>query len=617
MAELSGPPQEVPNGNGGTTTRTSWRNTNLANNKKGTRLLISNDQCVKLNENFPCFKNWGGRKDIDEKVPVEPGYQPDKLKGHDDACYDELWHTQTLKDFRKGYGVVDVSGSCYKRNKEKSGNTTFRSAMKRTQVIKGTTYDLEDETINKMNYRYKDGENTYSMPITGVKTFIQNIRKVADTSKQYVPTYTDVANDHEKQKLNSAVLATNACYGELPISEDPDETVDDKLPFSCQERFVQEKYKGKYKFKRPTDCIDHFWKTRTTGKNPRARQIDKEWKDRSSWNVDNKFHKLNPDFENVWGNKYLPYDDFQGQLEYKTKNLELGDFVKNFAKDLNDSNKTFTAKEYDKYLLKKRLIYEYINEEEDKIWEDLMDKEITEDSETPNDFISTIEDQSLPWVKMCWGDFKNALKDEFKIEPNIVKENGNGTLNLEGATELKDILLGENTRRARIVLKTNDDYKYSLKYGRHNKGGRIELDPKDPSITEKLYYKTWFPFWRFFDKVSDGQKYYEKEKYRENEAAQYKERRERNKDYNKNNEAEILRQKNENLVQGCRPVLRIRNMKGRKGGKERGWGNTYNDDFVLWDDKCKKISSPSKCESHSDSGGGTGDRCEIYWTIKD
>ena len=69
-----------------------------------------------------------------------------------------------------------------------------------------------------------------------------------------------------------------------------------------------------------------------------------------------------------------------------------------------------------------------------------------------------------------------------------------------------------------------------MKYGRRNKGGRIEFDrPKiQSSITEKLYNKTWFPFWRFFNKMDGGGlKYYKAEEFSANEAEQLRKRQER------------------------------------------------------------------------------------------
>ena len=81
-----------------------------------------------------------------------------------------------------------------------------------------------------------------------------------------------------------------------------------------------------------------------------------------------------------------------------------------------------------------------------------------------------------------------------------------------------------------------------MKYGRRNKGGRIEFDDGKPIITEKLYNKTWFPFWRFFAIVEDGAKYYIKDAFLTNEAKMLKERQIRSDNWKtKLNAAEQIR----------------------------------------------------------------------------
>ena len=530
---LNGEPQMVPDGNGEETERSSWRKTALNDGKKGTRLLIDISQCETLNENFPCFKNWFGLKDISGKLPYQDGYDPSKPLGHKDACYDELWHTQTKKDFRGegGFGVIETdTKSCYQWNGVKSGIPSFKNAMDRTFLSDGVSHSLKKYTVDVMD----------KLPITSVKKDIENIRITADTSNQYEAIYTDgnITDDMKKtQILNSAKVATNACYGELYKFEDEEigkSTGDDEkmLPYSCQNRFRNEKYN----FPRPRDCVDHFWKTRTDGNEPAY--IKGEWKgDRSSWNLGNDYHVLNPDFDKVWGNMNMQPNDYQYPINYGATNSQLANFLEenvDFLNSFNSKNK-HTASNYDKYLIKKRLIYEYINEDEDKIWKDLKPdhrgkyEKVTGPGDD-NKKKSNIDFKDYPWVKMCWGDFKDALKYEFKKGFNIVTENGDGTLNLEKAPKLKAIIDGDETKKARMVIKTKDNYEYSLKYGRRNKGGRIEFDhPKIPSsITEKLYNKTWFPFWRFFNKMDGGGlKYYKKEDFLKNETAQLLERQKR------------------------------------------------------------------------------------------
>ena len=521
---LNGEPQLVPDGKGGEEERQSWRETSLNGGISGSRLLIDISQCETLNKNFPCFKNWFGKKDVTGKLPYQDGYDPSKPLGHEDACYDELWHTQTKKDFtgEGGFGVIETdTKSCYLMNGAKSGIPSFKNAMDRTFLSDGVSHSLKKYTIDVMN----------KLPITSVKKDIENIRITADTSHQYEAIYADgdITDDMKKtQILNSAKVATNACYGELYKFEDKEignSTDNDEkmLPYSCQNRFRNEKYN----FPRPKDCVDHFWKTRTEGNQPvykhQTHGIDGNWEDRSSWNLGKDYHVLNPDFDKVWGNMNIPAKNWQDQINYNATNHRLARFLEENVAFLNKfKNKTtkHTASNYDKYLIKKRLIYEYINEDEDKIWKYLKPDETVTDA----DIIKKVmKETEYPWVKMCWGDFKDALKFEFKKGINIVTENGDGTLNLEKAPKLKAIIDGDETKKARMVIKTKDNYEYSLKYGRRNKGGRIEFDhPKIPSsITEKLYNKTWFPFWRFFNKMDGGGlKYYEKAEFLANEKKQ-------------------------------------------------------------------------------------------------
>ena len=369
---LNGEPQMVPDGNGREKKRSSWRKTSLNDGIAGSRLLIDISQCETLNKNFPCFKNWFGKKDVSGKLPYQDGYDPSKPLGHEDACYDELWHTQTKKDFtgEGGFGVIETdTKSCYLMNGAKSGIPSFKNAMERTFPVNGVNKSLKEYTIDVMN----------KLPITSVKTDIQNIRITADTSHQYEAIYADgdITDDMKKtQILNSAKVATNACYGELYDYKEV-ELVNEELPYSCQNRFRDKKYN----FPRPRKCVDHFWETMTEGKNPVYKNQTKSgngpvWKDRSSWNLGKNFHLLNSDFDKVWGNMNMQPNDYQDQINYDATNGQLAQFLQENVAFLNDFKGTIpTAQSYDEYLIKKRLIYEYINEGEDKIWKDLKPDE--------------------------------------------------------------------------------------------------------------------------------------------------------------------------------------------------------------------------------------------------
>ena len=146
---------------------------------------------------------------------------------------------------------------------------------------------------------------------------------------------------------------------------------------------------------------------------------------------------------------------------------------------------------------------------------------------------------SEPWVKMCWGDFKDALLLEFKGK---VKEDGDGTLNLKDAPTLKAIIDGPKQELHRKIIKTKDKYIYHPKYGRYNSGGAIKFEIDYPtSITEKMYDKTWFPFWRFFPNVSNSVKYYRRVEFNRNERKQDAKTKERHDVRKWRSEAEKIR----------------------------------------------------------------------------
>ena len=297
----------MPDDDGNRTTQTGWRYTEItmgegqgANVKQGERLMTSNAECKALDDKFPCFKNWQGNKDVNNKVPSDKGYDPAKPLGHSDECYNELWHTQTLKNFETG----EYQGkSCYTLS-----NKDFKTQMAKpfnkypNKIGKDT---LIPYTINVMN----------KQPIPSVKQDIERIRKVADTSDQYLPIYSldDISNqktehsifedddgkkiqiDEEARQINrSAKLATLACYGEEPPFDDDDDGNED-VPFSCKDRF-RKKDKN---FPRPKECLDYYWEKNTknipTFANSHIKkegQTTASFKDTSSWNRGKNYHIL-------------------------------------------------------------------------------------------------------------------------------------------------------------------------------------------------------------------------------------------------------------------------------------------------------------------------------------
>ena len=132
---------------------------------------------------------------------------------------------------------------------------------------------------------------------------------------------------------------------------------------------------------------------------------------------------------------------------------------------------------------------------------------------------------------MCWGDFKDALLETFGKSDFPIKEDGDGTLNLSNSPELINIIKDDGRAKSnfakdmslyRKVINTEDRFKFNPKFGKINMGGAIKFELDYPtSITEKMYNKTWFPFWRFFKFLpNQGVKYYRRKEFNINERAQ-------------------------------------------------------------------------------------------------
>ena len=542
----------MPNKNGIRETQTGWRHTAVdGQTKMGQRLMTSNDECKALDDKFPCFKNWQGNKDKDGKTPTDQGYDPAKPMGHSDECYNELWHTQTMKNFETG--TFDEK-SCYTRTKQ----VGFKRQMSKpfTKYPGKTEQDtLIPYTIKVMN----------KQPIPSVKMDIERIRKVADTSNQYEPIYSlnnvsDIKTEHnifeddegKKIKINeearqinrSAKLAALACYGEEPTFNDGNKdargVANANVPFACKDRF-RDKDKN---FPRPKKCLDYYWEKNTKNIPAFANESydkDNTFKDTTSWNRGKNFHILdkgynpyppgNDTYGKVWGNANESKDKFEDKIHYESDNTTLNNDLKKMIKYIEDFNGgnaiPRNASDYDKYLYFKRSVFETINEHEDAIWEYLKaEKKVKMGSSY------SIGQDGKPWVKMCWGDFKDALLLEYRDTKHKIKEEGDGTLNLKDAPELKNIIeddgratssKAKNMSLYRKVIKTADKFKYNPGFGKMNVGGRMKFELDNPtSITEKLYNKTWFPFWRFFMFLpSEGVKYYRRVEFNWNEKTQH------------------------------------------------------------------------------------------------
>jgi len=540
----------LPDATGNRQSQPGWRytvikdiDTGIVIKDKGQRLMTTNGECTALDAKFPCFKNWQGNKKDENGDPM----------GHSDECYNELWHTQTMKNFETGQYEDE---SCY----TKTNQVGFKRQMSKTfnnRNKKGND-SLIPYTITVMN----------KQPIPSVKMDIEKIRKVADTSNQYEPIYS--LNIEEDIQINSsAKVAALACYGEEPTFDDGNKDArggaNSDVPFACKDRF-RRKDKN---FPRPKKCLDYYWKKNTTNIPAFAnesytysdppKKTDKGFQDTTSWNRGKKFHILdtgynpyppnNDTYGKVWGNANEPKDKFEDKIHYDddntTLNNDLSTMVKYISGFSGENAQPRNASDYDKYLYFKRLVFETINEHEDAIWQYLKKEETVKIG-------YSIGEDSKPWVKMCWGDFKDALLLEYRDTKHKIKEEGDGTLNLKDAPELKNIIEYDSRAKSvqstnmslnRKVIKTDDNFKFNPGFGKMNVGGRMKFEIDNPtSITEKLYNKTWFPFWRFFMFLpSEGVKYYRRVEFNQNEKTQHDKTKTRNANFGKLNSTELWR----------------------------------------------------------------------------
>ena len=482
-----------------------WRDYTIPNapaNRKGTRLMLNNNECNVLEEKFPCFVNWMGRKDISRNIPGDDGYDVSKPLGHNKECYNEMWEVQTSYDFRNNmYGTP-----C---SEESQGD--FVNQMTET------TFDLDGVQTNLLPYT-KTRWDIVDIPST--KSNIKRMREVADRGKQYSILYDKDNKDYEEQLMNSAKLMTLACYGEEPkIDDDTGNVVQAKaMPILVLTAFSP---KDEYNFPRPEECTNYFWEKHTKNKTIFGKG-GYEWtgKDYGKlYEYENNYHVLDPDYKSypigntsiqkVWGMKHLPKASFEDQIHLNLTNKGLNDKLKEmqeYISSFNGANKS--ADDYDKFLYYKQLLYEEVNEK-DIIWQDLKPESGT--TVKTNTKQLEPDPSGKPWVKMCWGDFKDAMLLSFPPNSNNgVQVNTDGTLNILGNNQLVKIIDGPEHETLRNIL-----------------GEKVTFNPDYGTvITKQMYEKDWFPFWRFLKLTKsqyggqNGIKYYRREEYNKNEKSQ-------------------------------------------------------------------------------------------------
>ena len=482
----------------------TWRDYTIPDapaSRKGTRLMLNNNECNVLEEKFPCFVNWMGRKDISRNMPGDKGYDSSKPLGHNKPCYNEMWKGETSYDFRNNtYGTP-----CSEESKSDFVNQMTETAFE----LNGVQTNLLPYTKTKWDV----------VDIPSTKSNIKRMREVADKSKQYSIIYDKDNRDVEEQLMNSAKLMTLACYGkETKIDDNTGQMLQSEaMPYSCSDRFRSPK--DEFNFPRPEECTNYFWEKHTKNKKIIDGQGSYTWKGKDYgklYEYENDYHVLDPDYKSypigntsiqkVWGMKHLPKASFEDQIHLNLTNKGLNDKLEDMQKyitSFNGSNKT--ADDYDKFLYYKQLLYEEVNEK-DIIWQDLKPE-----SGTTVNADKKIDTSGKPWVKMCWGDFKDAMSLSFPPNStNGVQVKPDGTLDILGNNQLVKIIDGPEHETLRNIL-----------------GEKVTFNPDYGTvITKQMYEKDWFPFWRFL-KLTDSQygglngiKYYRRSEYNSNEKSQ-------------------------------------------------------------------------------------------------
>jgi len=480
-----------------------WR----TGDRVGTRLMTTPGQCKALDDDNPCFRNWLGTRDISGNFQGNANYDKSKPMGHNDACYDQLWLSETELE-RAGItgneqpeyndkisGTGKKSCSAYSNSWEKNGlteNQKFKGQMSKSYTLDdGSKDSLMSLTINSYDWK--------SSAIEDIKVKMQEMRKTADIGDTYS------AYDKDSM-LNSSKIMAEACYdlsGNGPDLVDDTDDTGLTMPFECADRFISSDKTDNFR-RRPSGCTNYFWK-----KHSGTKQLNHKYdeKDRNTWG-------------NVWGMKNVVNNLFADKIHHKEEfsNKNLNDELKKMVDYIDDFKIGIPAKptpaNFDEYLYYKRIVYETLDDN-DIIWKNL----------DPAYRMNVGDDK--PWVKMCWGDFKDAIIDLHHnkdcLDSSCQGENGyiesqskdcicrseTGSLKLHIDISLNDIITGRDNKINKSILDSVINYD----------------DINSPEITEEMYNKKWFPFWRYFSakyNKEDGNilKYYETDEYNINEVEQ-------------------------------------------------------------------------------------------------
>ena len=282
---------------------------------------------------------------------------------------------------------------------------------------------------------FKEWQRGY---IPSVESAIENIPKRAKESRQYPNTYTDNKANHPSENLLSAMLNSLTCFG--------------KKPDACSDKYRSRKFR----YPRPKECIDRILTNAGLPRsNPRydpknSSTYQYYWAVANDSNWKNGIHY-------DWSNSKYKQMLEQKKREYNNKsNIENNRFSYNY--------KSTGLHPYDITLLASYYLYGRALSSI-KLWQDHDGG------------------MSRRWVKMCYEDFRDALKEHWAPKNNYFTT-------IDGKIDVNKAPSPQRLKHK--ILNKNFVFTYKSKSGVIIK---IEL-VDDRYITKQLYEHPFFPFWR-------------------------------------------------------------------------------------------------------------------------
>jgi hypothetical protein len=430
-----------------------WKNAGKTLNRlihnSGTTLKVKEQdlkQCEVLDSMFPCFPNYMGFNRDASGNPIGK---------HTKECYHDMWknYTSYTGKIDNCNDIEDIDSSGYKRIEKYFGRK---------------------DTIDKWNKTF----------IPSVENAFKQIPKKMFESIQYNPSYIDKEGNEVNDisaKMNSAERNGKICLG-----DNADKNTK-HFPNDCDERFRQRDYG----FTRPKSCINSILQGKKVPETPAEYIPGKKDTYKYYWAVKNDGPEPP---KNVWKEGiHYDWDDVKFKSEIQKKIDAIKKLTPSGMDEGNKNNVYDDALVAALYLngklpTKNKPDYGKINlngeEYKTKLW---IDNKGTTNS-------------NYPWVKMCWEDFRYAMKKKYanndryfitkdgKLRITKIKKNGK---------LLSDLIAPENDEDNfyhRILTITKKGI-----LGDKKEEVQLLKDSTNIYITKNNYEHDYFPFWRLLD----------------------------------------------------------------------------------------------------------------------